>query len=91
MPRVQSISAQFAWGTYTWPISRDEVCSMSRRGQYPSWMACLVRENTPEMRACDAMMAAAAASATRGRVAQAGARRKNGLAAALASLSSNAP
>ena len=55
---------------------------MSSRGQYPSWMACCVSENAPEMSACDAMIAAAVARPTSGSSAQSGASRKNGCSAA---------
>jgi hypothetical protein len=39
---------------------------MCRRGQRPSWIACLVIENAPEMIAWLAMMVATVASATMG-------------------------
>ena len=41
-------------------------------------MACRVIENEPEISACEAMIAAAVASATNGMRAQDGASRKNG-------------
>ena len=31
---------------------------MVTRGEYPSWTACWVRENAPEMSACEATTAA---------------------------------
>ena len=43
------------------------------RGQKPSWMACAVSENTPEITACEAITAAAIDSATNGNCIHAGA------------------
>jgi hypothetical protein len=43
------------------------------RGQSPICIACRLREKTPEMSACDAMMVASAANPTRGIKAQCGA------------------
>ncbi len=39
---------------------------MVTRGKKPSWIACRVSENAPEMRACDAMIVAIVESATIG-------------------------
>jgi hypothetical protein len=48
------------------------VCRIVTRGLYPSWTACRVRENTPEISACDATTAAAVAIATIGYSAHSG-------------------
>src|SRR6266568_5930030 len=74
---VTSINAQLTVGTKICPISRDEVCSILSRGLYPSCTACRVRENAPEMIACEAMTAAAVARATSGYKAHDGAMWKN--------------
>ena len=46
---------------------------MRMRGRRPSWIACLVTENAAEIRACDAITAAAVASTTSGTCAHVGA------------------
>ena len=45
------------------------------RGSKPSWMACLVSENAPEITACDAITDAAVARITAGISAACGKRR----------------
>ena len=45
---------------------------MVTRGLYPSWTACRVSENAPEISACDATTAAAVAIPTIGYSAHAG-------------------
>lgn len=35
-------------------------------GMHPSWVACMVRENAPEIRACEAITVAAVAMPTTG-------------------------
>ena len=57
---------QLTTGTYTCPISLDEVCRIRRRGRKPSATACRVTENAPEMTACDAITVASVASTTIG-------------------------
>ena len=49
------------------------------RGRKLSWIACIVVENAPDIRACDAMMAASVAMTTSGICAQFGAMLKKGL------------
>jgi hypothetical protein len=64
---VATINAQFDLRDVDLPISCDDVCSMSRRGAYPSWIACCVSENAPEISACEAMIAAASRCPPAGR------------------------
>ena len=45
------------------------------RGQKPSWIACRVSENAPEITACDAMIVATVAMTTTGYSAHSGASR----------------
>ncbi len=45
------------------------------RGMYPSWMACSVMENAPEITACEAITVASVDNATKGINAQLGANR----------------
>ena len=52
------------------------------RGRKPSWMACLVIENAPEITACEAITVAAVASTTIGTSAHCGNMRKNGFSIA---------
>ena len=56
----------FMLGTYICPRSVAEVWRISMRGNCPSCTACLLIENTPEITACEAMIAAIVASATSG-------------------------
>ncbi len=61
------------------------------RGRKPSWIACLVIENAPEITACDAMTAATAANATIGNTQVDGNMRKNGFSIAPGLRISSAP
>ena len=61
------------------------------RGRKPSFTACAVIENAPEITACEAITVAQVATATSGNCSQSGASRKNGLSAAFGSVSTSAP
>src|ERR1700712_4778273 len=78
-------------GTYTWPISCVDVCTIGMRGRKPSCTACLVMENEPEITACDAIIVAAVASMTKGTRPQPGADSKNGCLSVEGCISTSAP
>ena len=71
---------------------RAEVWTTVSRGQKPSWMAWRVSENTPEISACEAMIAARVAMTSIGMSSQPSAAAKNGFLIEPGSLtSSSAP
>ena len=64
---------------------------MFSRGRKPSWIACLVTENAPEITAWEAITVATIASTTIGSRPQCGISRKNGLLIAPGSLMISEP
>ena len=82
---------QLTTGTYTWPISRAEVCLIVTRGRNPRLTACRVTEKAPEITACEAITVATVARSTIGMRAQWGSSRKNGLSMDDGSRSISAP
>jgi hypothetical protein len=59
-------------GRYTWRSWLRDVWRMLIRGRNPSWIACRVRLNAPEITACDAITVATVARTTIGTCAHAG-------------------
>ena len=73
------ISSQLMSGMEIWPAVEALVCSMRSRGTKPSWIACWVTENAPEITAWLAITVAMVARMTSGKRRLSGAIRKKGL------------